>query len=60
MTVKRHSYLVILGEGNSNVVVGVLKCNSLYFSQYSVEVYFRTSAHSLEKPANSSHELHIT
>ena len=30
------------------------------FSQYSVEVYFRTSAHSLEKPANNSYALHIT
>jgi hypothetical protein len=46
LTFKHHSYLVTLDEGNSNVVVGVPNSNGLCFSQYSVEVYYRTSAHS--------------
>lgn len=60
LTVEHHSYLVTLGEGKSKIVVGVLNSNCLYSGQYSVEVYFLTSAHSLVKPANNSHALHIT
>jgi len=60
LTVKHHSYLVTLGEGNSNIVVGVPNSNCLCFSQYFVKVYFQTSTHSLEKPANNLCALHIT
>ena len=59
LTVKHHSYLVTLDDGNSNIVFGVHNINCLCLSRYSVEAYFRTSAHSLEKPANISHALHI-
>jgi hypothetical protein len=60
LTVKLHRYFAILGEGNSNIGVGVLNSNCLYFSQYSVKVSFWALAPSLEKPANNLHAWHIT
>lgn len=54
LPLKYYSYFVILGDGNSDIGVGVFNGNCLCFSQYSVELYFRPWGSRLEKLGNHS------